>query len=582
MNEVSPGQDQLSEVDRLYRRLSAQDPGRPGEWVRRKVQAYAAQQAAERALRESAKAKESNSATPAPKADPIPAAEAEVAKRPWMLPVALGTIVAVAVVGFLVVSRLMTPHDEPTPPPPSTPVPSQTEAAAPRMAQESEPSASESASSEPSQSESSLAVSGSPESAPSATRSTESASSTPRPATSPSSEQSLPAPTAPVVASSSATTSRAQAPTKVGAGQSGAANPPSAPIVNSRAEHTTQGARSASPANPAPPSHSAPAPSASAQIASAPSAGSGASGASGSSAGSAGSALSAGSAASAGPAGPAGSAGPASSAPLAASAPSSPAAPPATAPSASQSAAAPTSTPPPVSTPTAVASNSPDALCEAAESGNMRDLKAALATNVDVNARDADGHTALILAIQHDHAAVVRELMVHGADPKIADSQGNTPSKAARIRGNSAILLALKNFANRSQSASATTSPSPATTAATQAAPTPVSTPPAPKPAPAAAASGSPDELCQAASSGDMRALKAALATNVDVNAPDADGHTALILAIQHDHAAAVRELLVHGASATTADSQGNTPQKAARLRGNSAILVALRNFANH
>jgi ankyrin repeat protein len=79
-----------------------------------------------------------------------------------------------------------------------------------------------------------------------------------------------------------------------------------------------------------------------------------------------------------------------------------------------------------------------------------------------------------------------------------------------------------------------------------------------------------------------MRDLKAALATNVDVNARDADGHTALILAIQHDHAAAVRELLVHGASATAADSQGNTPQKAARLRGNSAILVALRNFATH
>ena len=55
MSNVPPSQEQLSEVDHLYRRLSALDPGHPGEWVRRKVQAYAAQQAAERAVRASAK-----------------------------------------------------------------------------------------------------------------------------------------------------------------------------------------------------------------------------------------------------------------------------------------------------------------------------------------------------------------------------------------------------------------------------------------------------------------------------------------------------------------------------------------------
>ena len=48
MSEVTSSQDELSEVDNLYRRLSTADQGRPGEWVRRKVQAYAAQQAAER------------------------------------------------------------------------------------------------------------------------------------------------------------------------------------------------------------------------------------------------------------------------------------------------------------------------------------------------------------------------------------------------------------------------------------------------------------------------------------------------------------------------------------------------------
>ena len=66
MNEASPSQNEPTEVDSLYRRLSALDSRRPGEWVRRKVQAYAAQQAAERALRESSKGREAPSPVVAP------------------------------------------------------------------------------------------------------------------------------------------------------------------------------------------------------------------------------------------------------------------------------------------------------------------------------------------------------------------------------------------------------------------------------------------------------------------------------------------------------------------------------------
>jgi hypothetical protein len=57
MSEASSAQNELSDVDQLYKSLAARDPRRPGEWARRKVQAYAAQQAAERALRESAEAR---------------------------------------------------------------------------------------------------------------------------------------------------------------------------------------------------------------------------------------------------------------------------------------------------------------------------------------------------------------------------------------------------------------------------------------------------------------------------------------------------------------------------------------------
>src|SRR3569833_2591312 len=115
MSKVPPTTDQQSDVDQIYRRLSGQDPGRPGEWVRRRVQAYAAQQAAERAVRSSAKTKDGSSTTgtmPALRAAPAAAAAAvtaveQPAGKPWLIPVIAGSVVVVAAVGFFVVPKLM-------------------------------------------------------------------------------------------------------------------------------------------------------------------------------------------------------------------------------------------------------------------------------------------------------------------------------------------------------------------------------------------------------------------------------------------------------------------------------------------
>src|SRR5205823_990667 len=87
---VAANPDQLSEIDTLYRRWSATDPGRPGEWVRRKVQAYAAQQTAERALKANAKAKASStSEASTPRATAVSAAQIDAASgKPWLVPVA--------------------------------------------------------------------------------------------------------------------------------------------------------------------------------------------------------------------------------------------------------------------------------------------------------------------------------------------------------------------------------------------------------------------------------------------------------------------------------------------------------------
>jgi uncharacterized protein len=74
----------------------------------------------------------------------------------------------------------------------------------------------------------------------------------------------------------------------------------------------------------------------------------------------------------------------------------------------------------------------------------MNGLQAALNANVDVNALDAKGQTALIIAIQSNHVAVVKALLAHGANPNTPNSRGLTPLRAARSRDNFAILAVLE------------------------------------------------------------------------------------------------------------------------------------------
>jgi uncharacterized protein len=66
------------------------------------------------------------------------------------------------------------------------------------------------------------------------------------------------------------------------------------------------------------------------------------------------------------------------------------------------------------------------------------------------------------------------------------------------------------------------------------------------------------------------------------VNARDGKGRTALILAIQYGHVAAVKMLLAHGANASAADSHGTTPLSAAHNRGNFEIIAALDRSLHH
>ena len=98
------------------------------------------------------------------------------------------------------------------------------------------------------------------------------------------------------------------------------------------------------------------------------------------------------------------------------------------------------------------AAPSPDAataLREAAQSGNLQRLQALLAGGTDIDARDAGGRTALMLAVLHDQTEAVNSLLAAGADPNAADTSGTTPLEAALARARPEITAALRRAGAR-------------------------------------------------------------------------------------------------------------------------------------
>ena len=75
------------------------------------------------------------------------------------------------------------------------------------------------------------------------------------------------------------------------------------------------------------------------------------------------------------------------------------------------------------------------ALLKAADSGDLENVKALLTQGADVNARDTEQRTPLILAAQADEAPIIRVLLAHGAAINATDNDGNTPLHDAADEG---------------------------------------------------------------------------------------------------------------------------------------------------
>jgi ankyrin repeat protein len=74
----------------------------------------------------------------------------------------------------------------------------------------------------------------------------------------------------------------------------------------------------------------------------------------------------------------------------------------------------------------------------------VHNLLAALDNHVNINSRDTEGRTALMLAIVHGQSDAVKALLSHGADPNIPDGQNQTPLHAANAGGQWLIVVFLK------------------------------------------------------------------------------------------------------------------------------------------
>jgi hypothetical protein len=87
--------------------------------------------------------------------------------------------------------------------------------------------------------------------------------------------------------------------------------------------------------------------------------------------------------------------------------------------------------------------NQNTALRRAAEAGDIAELQLLFDQHVDLESRDAEGRTALMIATLNGQTGSVEALLAHGADPNAADARGMTPLQAAAAGDYRAIAAAL-------------------------------------------------------------------------------------------------------------------------------------------
>lgn len=82
-------------------------------------------------------------------------------------------------------------------------------------------------------------------------------------------------------------------------------------------------------------------------------------------------------------------------------------------------------------------------LWSAARDNDLRELARLLDAGAELEARDARGYTALMLAAYSGHLDATQYLLARGADPNTSDHAGNSALMGAAFKGEVAIARAL-------------------------------------------------------------------------------------------------------------------------------------------
>ena len=90
-----------------------------------------------------------------------------------------------------------------------------------------------------------------------------------------------------------------------------------------------------------------------------------------------------------------------------------------------------------------------EALLQAACDGDVFKVKSLLEQGADINAKDKNGRTALILATEKGYVEIVKVLLEHGADVNAIDKNCNVPLSLAKEKGHSEIAQLLKQAGAR-------------------------------------------------------------------------------------------------------------------------------------
>lgn len=84
-----------------------------------------------------------------------------------------------------------------------------------------------------------------------------------------------------------------------------------------------------------------------------------------------------------------------------------------------------------------------DTLLRAAASGDLPAVQRRIAAGVPLDSRDGQGRTALLIAVDGNHAAVAKALIAAGASPNSQAANRDTPWLLAGARGHAEIIAAM-------------------------------------------------------------------------------------------------------------------------------------------